>query len=49
MKRPTDTVPTERRAQKRGPDGKWRTALTGIEPNKILLRGYVAARPLALR
>ena len=40
MKQPTDTVPTERRAQKRGPDGKWRTALTGIEPNKILLRGY---------
>ncbi|OFW08549.1 MAG: hypothetical protein A3H96_14895 [Acidobacteria bacterium RIFCSPLOWO2_02_FULL_67_36] len=22
------------------PDGKWRTALTDIEPNKILLRGY---------
>lgn len=30
----------DRRAQKRIPDGKWRTALTCIEPNKILLRGY---------
>src|ERR687891_1639376 len=24
----------------RSTDAKWRTALTGIEPNKILLRGY---------
>jgi citrate synthase len=33
--------PTERRAQQRGAeDGKWRTALTCIEPNKILVRGY---------
>ncbi len=31
---------TERRSQRRAADGKWRTALTCIEPNKILLRGY---------
>lgn len=30
----------ERRAQRRVSDAKWRTALTGIEPNKILVRGY---------
>ncbi len=30
----------ERRATKRGSDDKWRTALTCIEPNKILVRGY---------
>jgi citrate synthase len=30
----------ERRAQPRVADSKWRTALTSIEPNKILLRGY---------
>jgi citrate synthase len=30
----------ERRAQRRVSDTKWRTALTGIEPNKILVRGY---------
>ena len=30
----------ERRAQKRVQDEKWRTALTCIEPNKILVRGY---------
>jgi citrate synthase len=31
----------ERRAQRRGAhDTKWRTALTCIEPNKILVRGY---------
>lgn len=30
----------ERRAQKRDGDDKWRTALTCIEPNKIILRGY---------
>jgi citrate synthase len=30
----------ERRAQRREPDDKWRTALTCIEPNKILVRGY---------
>src|SRR5919106_4695805 len=30
----------ERRTVKRTADGKWRTALTCIEPNKILVRGY---------
>lgn len=40
MKTSTDTASSERRAQRRIPDGKWRTALTDIEPNKILLRGY---------
>lgn len=30
----------ERRSQRRLHDSKWRTALTCIEPNKILLRGY---------
>jgi citryl-CoA lyase len=33
-------TPVERRAQRRSTDSKWRTALTGIEPNKILVRGY---------
>ena len=43
-KRPTSPDPAhdgpERRAQKRVQDEKWRTALTCIEPNKILVRGY---------
>jgi citrate synthase len=30
----------ERRAQRRTSDERWRTALTLIEPNKILVRGY---------
>ena len=30
----------ERRMSKRAGDDKWRTALTGIAPNKILVRGY---------
>lgn len=30
----------ERRSQQRVTEAKWRTALTGIEPNKILVRGY---------
>lgn len=30
----------ERRAQPRVPDGKWRTAITQIQPNKIMVRGY---------
>lgn len=30
----------ERRSAPREPDEKWRTALTCIEPNKILVRGY---------
>lgn len=31
---------SERRNQERLPDEKWRTALTGIAPNRILVRGY---------
>ena len=30
----------ERRSQRRTTDDRWRTALTCIEPNKILVRGY---------
>jgi citrate synthase len=38
---PTSPGEKERRAQqRRGRDEKWRTALTCIEPNKILVRGY---------
>ncbi len=33
-------VKVDRRNQPRVHDGKWRTALTCIEPNKILMRGY---------
>ena len=40
MKKTGGTATVERRAQQRVPDDKWRTALTSIEPNKILLRGY---------
>ena len=37
----TDASPTiERRSQKRIVEERWRTALTCIEPNKILVRGY---------
>jgi citrate synthase len=32
--------PEERRSQRRTTDERWRTALTRIEPNKIILRGY---------
>ncbi|HXW08680.1 MAG TPA: citryl-CoA lyase [Vicinamibacterales bacterium] len=36
-----DAAPAiERRAQRRSADDRWRTALTCIEPNKILVRGY---------
>jgi citrate synthase len=38
--RATGETPVERRGQRRPTDEKWRTALTCIEPNKILLRGY---------
>ena len=31
---------SERRAQARGQSDRWRTSLTAIEPNKILIRGY---------
>jgi len=40
MKKPDGTMMVERRAQQRVSDDKWRTALTSIEPNKILVRGY---------
>jgi citrate synthase len=40
MKPTRKTVTVERRAQPRVDDGKWRTALTSIAPNKILVRGY---------
>jgi citrate synthase len=42
MKQTTPKRAVERRSQPRpaDPDPKWGTALTGIEPNKILVRGY---------
>ena len=40
MKQTSESAPAERRGQRRVSDDKWRTALTSIEPNKILLRGY---------
>ena len=40
MKKSNGTVTVERRAQQRVSDDKWRTALTSIEPNKILVRGF---------
>ncbi len=40
MKQTSEAAAAERRGQRRVPDEKWRTALTSIEPNKILLRGY---------
>ncbi len=40
MNEPSTAPAVERRAQRRVSDAKWRTALTGIEPNKILVRGY---------
>jgi citrate synthase len=40
MKPTSGTVQVDRRAQRRVADEKWRTALTCIEPNKILVRGY---------
>jgi citrate synthase len=41
MTRPDDSSATlERRTHARSTDDRWRTALTHIEPNKILLRGY---------
>ena len=41
--KPTSGKPSDRRAARRDPDGgsgNWRTALTCIEPNTILVRGY---------
>jgi citryl-CoA lyase len=40
MKQTRKAATVERRGQARVTDEKWRTALTSIEPNKILLRGY---------
>ena len=41
MKHKTDEAPMiERRATRRTTDDRWRTALTCIEPNKIMIRGY---------
>ena len=40
MKQTSDTAIVDRRGQPRTVDEKWRTGLTSIEPNKILLRGY---------
>src|SRR5688572_2499305 len=40
MARVTGETAVDRRGQRRTADGKWRTALTCIEPNKILVRGY---------
>src|SRR5688572_29983370 len=40
MARVTGETAVDRRGQRRATDGKWRTALTCIEPNKILVRGY---------
>jgi citrate synthase len=40
MKTPSGMAPVAGRIQQRGATAKWRTALTCIEPNKILVRGY---------
>jgi citrate synthase len=40
MKKSSGPATAERRAQQRVADDKWRTALTSIQPNKILVRGY---------
>ncbi len=40
MKKQSGMATAERRSQQRVQDDKWRTALTSIQPNKILLRGY---------
>ncbi len=40
MTTPRKTAPADRRERERTTEQKWRTALTSIEPNKILLRGY---------
>lgn len=40
MKERPSAPAIERRAQRRVSEAKWRTALTGVEPNKILVRGY---------
>jgi citrate synthase len=40
MKQTPKTAIVERRGQRRLSDQSWRTGLTSIEPNKILVRGY---------
>src|SRR6266481_5451710 len=40
MARGTVTTDSERRAHSRTPDGRWKTGLTSIAPNAILIRGY---------
>ena len=40
MSHKSDAPQVERRATRRTADEKWRTALTCIEPNKIIVRGY---------
>ena len=40
MARTTPVPDSERRAHSRTPDGGWKTALTSIAPNAILIRGY---------
>src|SRR5688500_20354837 len=40
MKPTSKTATPERRGQRRVSDDSWRTGLTSIEPNKILVRGY---------
>ena len=40
MKKSSGAVTVERRSQQRASDDKWRTAMTSIQPNKILVRGY---------
>ena len=40
MKKQSGSATVDRRGQPRASDDKWRTALTSIQPNKILLRGY---------
>jgi citrate synthase len=39
-KSPRRTPPSNRRTQPRTDDAGWRTAITRIEPNEILIRGY---------
>src|SRR5437773_4898354 len=40
MARSTPVSDSDRRAHSRTPDGRWKTALTSIAPNAILIRGY---------
>src|SRR5437773_6993387 len=40
MARSTPVSDSDRRAHSRTPDGRWKTGLTSIAPNAILIRGY---------